>query len=127
MQTEQGNTINFEEVEYHHFKCGTIFENLDRLIETTHNLEQLLDTFFFETQSWLSSDGMSFSNEPRRINYEVGSRSRNRCHYRLFCGVNYLGELSFSRATRFSLEELELVEELLAVLSSPLQVAVVHK
>ena len=127
MQTEQGSTINLDELKYQPVEECVLYRNLDALIENTHSLEQLLDTFFFETQSWIASDGMSFCNEARHVNYDVGLAARNKCHYRLYRGSNYLGEITFSRQNRFSLEELEIVEELLMVLSDPLQQAVIHE
>lgn len=127
MHTDQGSTINLDELKFQPIEECVLYRDLDALMEKTHNLEQLLDTFFFETQSWIASDGMSFSNEARRVNYDVGLSARNRCNYRLFRGSNYLGEIVFSRRNRFSSEELEIIEELLTILSNPLQMAVTHE
>jgi len=126
MQTEQGSIINLEEIDYQQFDGDTVYRDLDILLETTHSLEQLLDTFFFEIQLWISSDGMHFSNVARNVKHEVGFDSRNKCHYRLYRGANYLGEICFFRKTRYSLDELELIEELVTMLIEPLQLSMAH-
>ncbi|MFT7218595.1 MAG: hypothetical protein ACI8Z1_000206 [Candidatus Azotimanducaceae bacterium] len=126
MHTEPRSIITLDEIDYQQFEGYSVYRNLDILLETTHSLEQLLDTFFFEIQHWISSDGMCFSNEARNVYHEVGFDSRNKCHYRLYRGANYLGEICFSRKTRYNLDELELIEELVTMLIEPLQLSMAH-
>ncbi len=97
-----------------------LFPNLQPLLLGVHNLEEFLDTFFFETQPWMHYNGMTFTNDNKRIDYSVGLDAENRCSYRLFAYHNYLGDISFTREYRFEEDELEIIDELLSATLAPL-------
>ena len=48
------------------------------------SVEQLMDTFYFETQTWLALSGISFSHAQEEHNFEVGVADRHRCTYKGF-------------------------------------------
>ena len=93
---------------------------LFRSLDETKGVEELLDTFFFELEPWIQASGMQFRNEHRDINYAVGLDGPYRCAYRLFAYHNFLGELSFTRTSVFEQDELELLDNIIALLTDPL-------
>ena len=103
---------------------SVLIKNLNQLLMTTHGTEQVLDSFYFETQSWLYTNGMTFSNEHLNMNYAVGVDATHKCTYTLYANHNYLGQLSFARRYKFESEEIEIVEHLISVLLAPLQQAI---
>ncbi|MCB1692167.1 MAG: hypothetical protein KDI19_05335 [Pseudomonadales bacterium] len=108
--------------ELDHSPAGlSIYDELKCLLDTASNLENLLDVFYFETQSWISSTGMRFSNSHKGVRYQVGVDGQYRCNYRLFANQDYLGEISFSRMSAFETDELELIESMLSVAILPIR------
>ncbi len=102
-------------------KSHPLWKNLKTLLSGVSGLEQLLDTFFFETQDWVNVIGMSFRNLPLEVNYEVGISAKHHCTYRLFSNQDYLGELGFSSLEPLSNDELEIIEGLVGIVILPVK------
>lgn len=99
---------------------GSVLEQFRLTLSGCSGVEQLLDTFYFESQNWLSLSGLSFENAPRGHNFDVGVAGRHTCTYRLFTRQTYLGDMVFSRNDPFEDDELHLAEALLGLLILPL-------
>lgn len=90
-------------------------------LQTTLELEKLLEIFFAETQSSVAIDGAQYNRPGAKPAIQVGKRSKHEIHYTLQTQENDLGELVFYRSTRFREQELANLEGLLSVLVYPLR------
>ena len=84
------------------------------------SVEQLMDTFYFETQAWLALSGLSFNRSPTGQNFEIGVADRHRCTYQLYTQGKYLGDVVLAKNHRFEDDELHLTKTLLGILIAPL-------
>lgn len=94
---------------------------LIQTLQTTLDLEHLLDLFFAELQSAVSFDGLRYNHDEQVIDYEVGRQSKNKCSYRLITSRDYLGEITFCRSRRFKESELSILENILKIIVHPLR------
>jgi diguanylate cyclase (GGDEF)-like protein len=97
---------------------------LSSRLQTTLELEQLLDIFFSEIKHAVLVDSMCYSNSNQNLLNTFGKESIHSCTYRLTTHKDYMGELTFSRSTRFREHELANIEGLISTLVYPLRNAV---
>ncbi len=90
-------------------------------LQTTLELEQILEIFFSELQHAVLVDGISFSNSNQNLLHSVGKEGVHSCSYRLTTNKDYVGELTFSRNTRFREHELANIEGMISTLVYPLR------
>ena len=90
-------------------------------LQTTLDLQQLLEIFFTEMKSAVLVDGMSYQNSNQNLIFNYGKESIHSCNYRLTTKKDYMGELTFTRNTRFREHELANIEGLLSTLVYPLR------
>jgi diguanylate cyclase (GGDEF)-like protein len=97
---------------------------LSSRLQTTLELQQLLDIFFTEMKHAVLVDGMCYSNSNQNLLNSYGKEGIHSCTYRLTTHKDYMGELTFSRSTRFREHELANIEGLISTLVYPLRNAV---
>lgn len=97
---------------------------LSSRLQTTLELQQLLDIFFNEIKHAVLVDGMCYSNSNQNLLNSYGKEGIHSCSYRLTTHKDYMGELTFSRSTRFREHELANIEGLISTLVYPLRNAV---
>jgi diguanylate cyclase (GGDEF)-like protein len=90
-------------------------------LQTTLDLEQLLDLFSTHLKTVIPHSGLSFCNEPLGIELSIGKQGRHVCVYNLELENEPLGEWRMSRDRRFSEAELAHAEALLCRLLYPLR------
>ncbi|MAW28579.1 MAG: hypothetical protein CMP98_07260 [Gammaproteobacteria bacterium] len=98
----------------------SLLEQYKLNVADCRSIEQLMDTFFFETQTWLELSGLSYNHSSRRHNLEIGVADRHRYTYKLYKQRNYLGEVVLTNNHRLEDDELHLTETLLGILIFPL-------
>jgi|GEM_PF-3810793 len=98
----------------------SLLEQYKMHVAGCRSIEQLMDTFYFETQTWLALSSLSFNHAPRRHNFEIGVADRHRCTYKLYTQGKYLGEVVLTKTYRFEDDELNLTKALLGILIIPL-------
>jgi|TARA_Y100000310_G_scaffold52174_1_gene47993 diguanylate cyclase (GGDEF)-like protein len=96
-------------------------------LQTTLDLEQVLELFYAELQSAVSFDGLRYTHDEQVIDCEVGRQSKNRCSYRLITTRDYLGEITFCRSRRFQESELSMLENILKIIVYPLRNALNYR
>lgn len=96
-------------------------------LQTTLDIEQLIEYFSSESQHVVQFDGIDFNNEDQQINYRIGKKTTHRCSYGLKIEGKYLGDLILYRRKRFQENELAKVEILLSSLIYPLKNALQYK
>ncbi len=94
------------------------------LLQTSLELETVLQYFLDAAAERFSFDGAQFTYAPLEAELRFGSRRAHTCAYRLKLAGEYLGELVFSRRTRFDEAELQTIENLLSQLIYPLRNAI---
>lgn len=94
------------------------------LLQTSLEIESVLNYFLQAAQQLVKFDAAHFSFEERNLNLKFGKTQRHRCSYRLRLAGEFLGELVFTRRRRFAEQEMEYLENLMGQLIYPLRNAV---
>ncbi len=94
---------------------------LHHMLHAAIDVENLIDVFYYEAQTLVSFDSVTFDNRHLDTHYEVGVHCRHTAHYRLFANHDFVGDLKFTRATPFTEGELNIIESLLTALTLPIQ------
>ncbi|ASP40399.1 GGDEF domain-containing protein [Bacterioplanes sanyensis] len=90
-------------------------------LQTTLELQQLLEIFFDEIQQAILVDGITFHHANNGLHISQGKQSQHSVHYRLQTQGDYMGDLNFHRSTRFREHELANIEGLLTTLVYPVR------
>jgi len=96
-------------------------------LQQTLEITPLIQTFCEQTAEIVPCDSVCYSNETDHIVCQHGQRQRHHCRYQLDLDGQILGEIECSRATPFKVDELELLERLLAFLIYPLRNALLYQ
>lgn len=125
--TTKGNTIRLRTPVRHNDTSETLL-HLTQQLQTSLELNRILDIFFEQLQSIVPVRGMLYKNAGiLRQDYSHGIESAHHVDYRLNLQQEDLGELTFSRSRRFSEPELETIEGLIGALIFPLRNAVHYR
>lgn len=100
---------------------------LIQMLQTTLDLEHLLDLFYAEVQQAVPFDGLRYTQDEQVIDCTVGKQARNKCSYRLITSKDNLGEITFSRSKRFKETELSILENILKIIVYPLRNALNYR
>jgi diguanylate cyclase (GGDEF)-like protein len=96
-------------------------------MQTTLDIEVQLQILFSEITNYLTVDGASYTHHEFKISHRIGDVARHSCSYNLQLKESSIGTLEFSRATRFSDEDLEVIEYLLSATLYPLNNALEYQ
>ncbi|MFT5792864.1 MAG: GGDEF domain-containing protein, partial [Saprospiraceae bacterium] len=134
MPTQLGNTVDlndakviFSSAEYAGHYDADLRLRLLQALQTSLELETLLNLFFDHTQSAVAFDGFAYKMDLLDINLQFGKQSVHSCNYRLITQQDYLGELTFYRSRRFPEKDLAVLESLLNVIVFPLRNALMYR
>ena len=97
---------------------------LMQALQTSLEMETLLNIFFEQVQSTVEFDGFSYKLDLLDLEVNIGKQSLHTCSYRLITQQDYLGELTFYRSRRFPERDLAVLEGLLNVIVFPLRNAI---
>ncbi|MES3006174.1 MAG: GGDEF domain-containing protein [Pseudomonadota bacterium] len=90
-------------------------------LQTTLEIEQLLQLFLKELSPLIDLDGLQYINEHKSLQLLAGRKASHSCGYRLITAQDHLGEIVFYRSTRFADRDLEGIEVMLSALICPLR------
>lgn len=90
-------------------------------LQTTLDLEELLQIFFDGIQESVRLDGLHYVRPNSSSFIEIGTAARHNVRYNLQTQKEDIGELVFQRSTRFREQELANIEGLLSTLVFPLR------
>jgi diguanylate cyclase (GGDEF)-like protein len=96
-------------------------------LQTTLDIEQLLQLFLVEIKPSVALDGLQYVNEPQQLQIVSGHKASHSCGYRLITANDHLGEMVFYRNTRFSDQNLQTIEVMLSALICPLRNALLYR
>ncbi len=100
---------------------------LTAALQTTLELEQLLQIFSDTLQEQVPHAGLTYRSNERHFVISVGQRGRHHCSYRLNLLGTELGEVALNKNKRFSEQELSHVEFFLCSLVYPLRNALLYR
>jgi len=97
------------------------------LLQTSLELDTVLNYFLETVGHLVSFDGAQFSNHEFSYDFQYGNNARHSCTYRLRLGDELLGELSFSRKSRFTESDTAQLETILTQVLYPVRNAILYK
>jgi diguanylate cyclase (GGDEF)-like protein len=100
---------------------------LTSLLQTTLDLDQLIDLFAERIRHWLEMDGLRYCNVDQGIEIESGRSGGNLASYQLVIEDKQLGSIELYRPHPFSEVELMDLEKLLCALVYPLRNALSYR
>ena len=104
-----------------------IRHHLAGVLQVTLDLECLLELFAAEIRKLVPVDRVGYLHERMGIEVFEGPAARHQARYRLDLEGEYLGEMVFSRARRFTQEELAVFEETLFGAVYPIRNALLYR
>lgn len=104
-----------------------LHRQLTLLLQTSLEVERILEVFFREVQRLVPLDAMTFSHPSSELALQFGDRGTHSASYNLNQAGEYMGELVFRRNQRFDDFELGQVESLLSCLVFPLRNALLYR
>lgn len=96
-------------------------------LQSTLELDNMLETFYSHVSEVLSCDGMVYINKIKAIELEFGKTGKHSATYTVRSEKENLGELKFMRARPFVEAELAFVEALVGIIFYPLRNALKYK
>lgn len=99
---------------------------LSLALQTSLDLETMLQIFLHESRKSVEIDGLSFRSSNPTMRLQIDRGSHHSCSYHLDLHGESLGEVIFSRRRRFNEEEMEKMEYLLSAILYPLRNALTH-
>ena len=100
---------------------------LAQLLQTSLDLDRILDLFSQAIQPTFPHDGFTYENAECGLHISSGRVSRHSCSYHLTAEEKDLGEIRFVRGRKFRESELHQLENLLAGLVYPLRNALLYR
>lgn len=100
---------------------------LTHVLQTTLNIEQVLELFFKHIQNSVPMSGLYYEHQAQQFSLQVGRDTPHHCDYRLITPDDDLGNIIFSRGKRFSEHEMATLESLLSTLIYPLRNALQYR
>lgn len=100
---------------------------LSGILQTTLDVEKLVEIFAHEIIKLISYDSISYTNPEHGIEHSIGQAATHSLTYRLVVSGESLGELVISRAKKFSKAEAALIESLLCGVVYPLRNALMYQ
>jgi diguanylate cyclase (GGDEF)-like protein len=103
-------------------------QKLTAQLQTTLDVEKLLNIFFKEVQQVVQVGGIVYNiNDADSLNVTLGQQNTHRCTYQLSSETDAMGEITLSRSKRFIEEELTILEGLFSTLYFPLKNALAYR
>lgn len=95
-------------------------------LQTTLEVTQLIQLFGREISVTIPFDGLDYRNTQHNIQFSQGKKASHSCNYNLIINEQELGELTFTRRTKFLQFEILELESLLCGLVYPLRNALLY-
>jgi diguanylate cyclase (GGDEF)-like protein len=100
---------------------------LNAVLQRSLDLSELLTLFLKEIQTVVRADGCRYTNSAENISIEQGIESKHLASFRLLTNDDYLGEINFSRRSKFFDKEIKTLEALVATLIYPVRNALRYR
>lgn len=110
-----------------HMTLMGLQQHLTQQLQTSLEVERILDLFFNALQDFIGLNSLEFRHEAHDVHILKGTSSMHRGSYRMTHAGDFLGEIQFTRARRFSEPQLQSLETLLGNLLYPLRNALMYR
>lgn len=100
---------------------------LSNVLQTSLDIEKIIEIFAYELKKIFPYEGLSYSDPSNEVAVLRGTRARHACSYRLEVMGQALGEMVFTRKTKFSAQESRTLEYVLMGLLYPLRNALMYR
>ncbi len=104
-----------------------ILVRLATFLQTTLDYQKILTIFKREIAGAVLIDGMTYQHSDHNIQFSLGKIHAHSCSYQLKAKNEGLGEITFTRATRFREHEMANLEALMGTLVYPLRNAIRYR
>ena len=134
-QLENANILNFAnhldpfqaEVSEYKAKVQSLINQLNRELQSSLELQDVLTLFFNRISLLLNLDGFCYTHDEYDCHYSTTEQGRNKVSYNMETDTVKLGVLVFTRDQRFQETELESLESLLSCTVFPLRNCLKYK
>lgn len=137
MATLLQNTVAFEEndlfslarkpLKRQHKESVDLRPRLTAILQRTLDLSELLTLFYQEVQQLVASNSCHYHLDSENIEVNLGKKATHSCCYRLLTKDDYLGEVTFTRKTRFTKPEIKQLEDCISTLIYPIRNALRYR
>lgn len=100
---------------------------LTAILQRSLDLPELLTLFFTEVQAVVHSDSCLYENKAENVSIELGSKAPHSARFRLLTHEDFLGEVEFTRKSKFTTKEINSLETLIATLIYPIRNALRYR
>ncbi len=100
---------------------------ITRSLQTSLDPTRLIELFSMEVGALIVHQGIRYRNDDLDLDVKIGSQARHSCTYKLNIGDEPLGKLTFRRKQKFTMPEIEALEQLLCSLLYPLRNALLYQ
>jgi diguanylate cyclase (GGDEF)-like protein len=113
-------TINRQEIEARTLHVANV-------LQSSLEPAKLIDYFSTEIKPIIPHDGIEYRNAAEHLDLHLGQAGKHSCTYNILLLDKSLGYVTLSRETKFSKQELEILDALLCALIYPLRNALLYK
>lgn len=107
--------------------AGNKYLQLAGLLQSTLELQQILEMFDREISSIFPHDGLSYENNGKDYTIQFGKNVHHRCSFELVLMEENIGILVFYRNSKFTDNDIKQLETMIAALIYPLRNALLYK
>lgn len=100
---------------------------MSNALQLSLDVQQVIETFGQEVRETVPFDGLRYNNSLHDVDLKVGRNSQNNCSYQLAINDQLLGEVTFTRKSKFAKHESTELETLLRTLVHPLRNALLYR
>ncbi|MFT7235423.1 MAG: diguanylate cyclase (GGDEF)-like protein [Methylophagaceae bacterium] len=108
-------------------QSGAIINRLPAILQTTLELDELVQLFQDELQKVMTYDSFHYQHRDVLCDINTAKRSLHKCTYRLEMNSVWLGELTLTRGKKFRNEDTQLVEDFLCKFVYPLRNCLLYR
>jgi len=100
---------------------------LSSQLQTSLDLDEILNQFSDEVKPFIAHDYLGYSNDEKSCAFSTGKNARHRLNYQLTLQDGHLGKLMLSRKCKFTEKETGEIEHLISALLYPLRNALMYR
>ncbi len=100
---------------------------LSSQLQTSLDLDEILNQFSDEVKPFIAHDYLGYSNDEKSCAFSTGKNARHRLNYQLTLQDGHLGKLMLSRKCKFTEKETGEIEHLIGALLYPLRNALMYR
>lgn len=121
------NTVAFANTQPEQDDFETVAAGLPAVLQTSLELEEVINLFHKQIQNLINYGSVHYQHQGVLCDINLGTRNHHSCNYRLEMNGIWLGEITFTRRTKFDDSDTKNIEDLLCKLIYPLRNALLYR